>query len=210
MDEKKQKIITVTLCALAAVLIVWRMWPSGAGYSLDSEDPVQRMQALEDLRGQNTQRARSLLRSMTVDPDPRVAVMAIQSMAGNRDRENMSSLVNLSTAAQSPLVRREALAALGEYPEFDAARLVAVVTSERDPDVRAGAAQGLARRADRSTVPTMFRALSDEDAFVRGWAITGIKNVTKVGFMYDSGRPPQEQREVIEEIRKYLQRNRFM
>lgn len=211
MNESVRQRLPVILCVLAVVVVAWRfIFTGGDGASLTSTNPDKRLIALEGLWQQDSAQARAKLRQMVEDPDERVVLQSIRGMGHNRDDNNRRQLQSLAAIDRPPLYRREAIAALGNYDNVPVSDFVSVLSNEREPQVRAGAAQALARRADKATVPAMFKALSDPDPEVRIWAITGIKNVTYTGFMYEATTPPQEQQDVIRQIGNYLRKNGYM
>ena len=211
MNETLREKLPLAICVLAVLVLAGRFLFGGSSdASLTSIDPNKRLIALEGLWHSDSDKARENLRKMTADPDERVVLQSIRGMGHNRDSTNRQQLQSFTAVDRPPLFRREALAALGNYEDVPVAQFVSVLSTERDPQVRIGAAQALARRADKSSIPAMYKALTDPEPEVRIWAITGIKNVTYTGFMYEASLPPQEQREVIQQIGAYLRKNGFM
>jgi len=211
MSDEARRRLPMVLGALAAAVVIWRVFFSGGGEpGLDSLDVNKRLVAMESLFEQDSDQARTRLRAMAADPDPRVVLQSIRGMGSNRDLNNRRHLQTFAAEAKDPIYRREAIVALSEYEDVNVSEFTAVLGRDSDPQARAGAAQALARRADRSTIPAMYTALTDPDAEVRIWAITGIKNITYTGFVYDPAQPPEQQREVIGQIGAFLKRNKFM
>lgn len=211
MSESMRKKLPMALGGIAVLVIAGRLFFGGGDdASLTSSDPVKRLVAMESLLKENTDAARARLRSMTQDDDPRVIMQSLRGMGINRDEANRRQLETFAFESPRPEYRREALAALGQYQNVSVSHFTQVLAGDRDPQARAGAAQALARRADRSTIPAMYKALSDPDARVRVWAITGIKEITFITFIYEAALPPAEQREVIVQIGQWLQKNGYM
>ena len=131
-------------------------------------------------------------------------------MRKNQDDQTEQSLRKLARNSRDAHVRGEALAALGNYPNAATSEFTAVLRSDRNPQVRAGAAKALVRRKDRNAIPDLYAALRDKDEKVRAWAISAIKEITLTGFLYNPGKQPHEQIKVMQQIGNYLRRNGFM
>lgn len=212
MDENVKKIGAGVLGLIALVMVIKALFFSGGSkYDIESTDPVERMAAVEDFRRDDSVSAREvLIRVAESDKDLGVKISTIHAMRVNQDEDTERTLRRMAQSESSPRVRGEALAALGSYKKVSTNELTAVLGSgAKSPEERMGAAKGLANRADRKSIPALFAALRDPDEKVRAWAITGIKQITYVGFLYDARKPPHEQNEVIGQISAYLSRNGF-
>lgn len=212
MEDGHKKIIAGVLGIIAIALVINVLFFSNdARYDINSPDPVERLAAVEDYRNDRTGGSREvLIRVAESDNDERVKLASISAMRHNRDEDTEKALRRMAREEKSPAVRGEAWVVLAEYKNVATSELTGVLQSESNPIVRIGAAQGLANRADRKSAPNMFRALGDPDEKVRAWAITAIRQITKVGFLYDAGKTPGEQVQVIQQIGNYLRRNGFM
>ncbi len=212
MDDNVKKIIAGVLGLIAVVVLVIRISSSGGPeYDINSADPVERLAAVEDYRRDQSDASREvLIRVAESDKDIRVKISSIKAMRHNRGESTEQALRRMAREEPNARVRGEALAALSEYKNFPTTQLINALKTEPAPEVRMGAAKGLAQRADRSSAPDLFRALGDPDPQVRSWAITGIRHITKAGFLFNPEKEPNEQVDVINQIGNYLRRNGYM
>lgn len=212
MEDGVKKIIAAVLGLVALVLVVNVLFFSGGPrYDINSTDPVERLAAIEDYRvDKSNASSEVLIRVAETDNDERVKLASISAMRMNQNENTEKALRRMAREEKSPAVRGEAWAVLGYYKNVPTSELTGVLRTDSHPSVRMGAAKGLANRADRKSAPDLFRALGDPDEKVRAWAISGIRYITKVGFLYEARKTPGEQVEIIQQIGNYLRRNGFM
>ena len=96
------------------------------------------------------------------DLNERVQIMAIETSGVLADREALPGLRDALAKARTLKVQRAALSALAKMP--DAANRVSFQTylNEKDPDLRAAAAEGFARLKDPQDLEQIDKAFKDE------------------------------------------------
>jgi HEAT repeat protein len=82
--------------------------------------------------------------------------------------------------------------------------LTGLLRDAPEPEVRAGAAQGLVRLADRRALPAALAALADDDPSVRAWALEAIHAVVTTRFSFDPQKAPSLHAWERNNIEKYL------
>ena len=138
--------------------------------------------------------------------DPNERLQAIAELDGRTDDESIKTLVALA-GDPKPHVATAAVKAIGAYPKLSPAPLRKILASKKeDPQMRAGAARGLARRRDKTALKELVEALEDPDARVRLWAITAIGRTTAFRFKFDAFAPPAKQQNEIRFIKDTLRR----
>ncbi|MDP6636126.1 MAG: HEAT repeat domain-containing protein [Phycisphaerae bacterium] len=187
---------------LGAVAVVY--WPDSG--DPDSPDPDKRLQAITELSGQADAEAVKTLVRLTRDSEPRVAIAAVKAIGAAPKTSHAPLQRILARPDNSPPVRAEAVAALGKCPKKNVpvTVLTKVLKSDPDPQVRAGAARGLARRRDKVAIGELVEALEDPDARVRLWAVTAIGRTTALRFDYDAWTEPEKQQKKIRIIKETL------
>ncbi|MCD6303856.1 MAG: HEAT repeat domain-containing protein [Planctomycetes bacterium] len=169
-----------------------------------SADARDRLRAIDRLKGQSA--ARKTLELLSRDPDKWVAVKAVRALADQAGERTRRCLVRiLQDKRIDPRARGEAATMLGRDKLADD-DILARALAAPEPQVRAGAAKGLAERRDPNTIPQLVAALEDPSTEVRRWAITAIHKMIARRFPYDARKSPASQREVIERIKAYLKR----
>ncbi|MCP4377796.1 MAG: HEAT repeat domain-containing protein [bacterium] len=196
------------IVAIVVVLAVLAMvcWPGGD--DPNSPDPQERLRAINELAGSTDGESVSTLVSLSGDPKQHVAIAAVKAIGATPKTSHAPLRKILTGTSNSPPVRAEAVAALGKCPKanVEVAVLTKVLTGDPDPQVRAGAARGLARRRDKVAIRELVAALEDPDARVRLWAITAIGRTTALRFEYDAWAMPENQRKQIAVIKDTLRR----
>ncbi|MBL7221696.1 MAG: HEAT repeat domain-containing protein [Phycisphaerae bacterium] len=194
------------LVALVAVLaaIAIACWPGGG--DPNSPDPARRLQAITRLSGRTDTESVNTLIRLTGDPKPHVAIAAVKAIAAAPKSSHVPLRKILARPDTSPPVRAETAAALGNCPKADVkiTVLTEILVRDADPQVRAGAARGLARRRDKVALKELAAALEDPDARVRLWAVTAIGRTTALRFDYDARVPPEQQQDKIRIIKETL------
>jgi HEAT repeat protein len=186
---------------LVAVVIVY--WPGG---DPNSPDPEKRLEAIIQLSGSTDEESVSTLIRLARDPEPHVAIAAVKAIGAAPKSSHVALQRILARPDNSPPVRAEAVAALGKCPKtnVEVTVLTKVLATDTDPQVRAGAARGLARRRDGTAMKELVAALEDPDARVRLWAVTAISRTTALRFDYDARIPPEQQQDKIRIIKETL------
>ena len=194
--------LVVLLVVLAAIVIV--LWPRGG--NPNSPDPEERLQVITKLSGRTDAESVSTLIRLSRDPKPHVAIAAVKAIGAAPKSSHVPLQQILARPDARPPVRAEAVAALGKCPKTNVkvAVLTKILTADTDPQVRAGAARGLARRRDKTALKELVAALEDPDARVRLWAVTAIGRTTALRFDYDAWTTPEEQSDKIRIIKETL------
>ena len=196
------------LVALVVVLVVITIvcWPDGG--DPNSPDPAMRMQAITRLSGRTDTESVTTLIRLTGDPKPHVAIAAVKAIGDAPKSSHVPLQKILARPDTSPPVRAEVAAALGNCPKANVkiTVLTEILAQDADPQVRAGAARGLARRRDKAALKELVAALEDPDARVRLWAVTAIGRTTALRFVYDARVPPEQQRDKIRIIKETLRK----
>lgn len=193
-------VAAVIAALLVAVVIVY--CPGGG--DPNSSDPQKRLAAVAELRGKTDQASLEVLRRLSDDSEPRVAVAAVNAISSDSGKSSRILKEILAGSPSGP-ARGAAAAALGRCKDVDGGILADALT-DKDPIVRAGAAKGLARRREGAALPEVVAALEDPDARVRLWAITAVARTTALRFDYDAATDPRRQRDKIKFIRETLRR----
>ena len=88
--------------------------------------------------------------------------------------------------------------------ERDTAVLAKVLVEAEEPKSRGQAARGLGRGRDRSALPALLEALSDDDLTVRVYAISAINDITGMKFRYAPDSPESVREQQARNLRDYL------
>lgn len=199
-----RQIVGIVALVLVLTAIVAVCWPGGA--DPNSPDPRVRLQAIAKLSGQTDDKSVNTLVTLTRDPKPHVAIAAVKAIGAAPKSSHVPLQKILTQTSNSSPVRAEAVAALGKCPKANVKIevLTKILTSDPDPEVRAGAARGLSRRRDKVAIKELVDALEDPDARVRLWAITAIGRTTALRFDYDASLEPEKQQKQIRSIKDTL------
>lgn len=93
-----------------------------------------------------------------------------KGLRGATVKDNVRNLTN-----EDPEVRRKAVVALGERRNADVTNILcAVLETDKDPLVRAAAAEALGKIGNPSAIPTLVKALDDERYMVRWDAVKAL------------------------------------
>ena len=208
LDRSKAAwIVAAAIMVAAAAVAAWRVGVFGdSGASLARSAKVEdRRAAVEALAKSGSSSASKLLSTLAGDKDPETAMLAVRALGEQQTEQNRDALSHIITDKKlSTAARSEAASTLGKFKDADPAVLTHTLTAEENPEVRAGAAKGLARLEMPSTIPQLSAALEDPSPEVRRWAITAIHRMIVRRFPYDAAKLPETQQDVIKRIRDYL------
>jgi HEAT repeat protein len=195
----------LVLAVVLTVAFAHHQWWGGRESRLaGSDDPSDRLAAVELLRDRQAGWAMRLVRRLAADADERVAVQAIRAMGLTTDEEGCALLVGLMNGAESARIRGEAAAAAGPHASIADDKLVARLTDDPDPQVRAGAAKGLGHRKTAAAASALLAALGDGDQRVRLQAINAINRFVLWRTDYRAELPASQQRRQIQTIESLL------
>ncbi len=140
--------------------------------ALESGNPVVRRNALFILRQLDARDTYPEIRKATLDPDPSVRIMAIQTVAlfGGEDA---LQLVLKQVDVENDAIREAAIGAL-RYFGKDALPALTSLLSYGNPDVRAQAVKALGNIGTPEAGRHILKALGDESALVRYSACNAI------------------------------------
>jgi HEAT repeat protein len=200
-------IAAAAILALAGVVAAWHagIFATSAGNLAGSDKPEDRQAAIATLATAGSSAASETLSALAADKDPATATLAVRALGERQTDQNHDALKRIiSDKSLPPAVRSEAAYTMGNFTKADPAVLTKALAAEEDPEVRAGAAKGLAKLEMPSTIPQLSVALEDPSPEVRRWAITAIHRMIVRRFPYDADKPPEDQQDVIKRIRDYL------
>jgi len=206
MRRPHKVVLAICVVALAALTAGLWHWFEGGGRAAalaESDRVADRLAAADSLAGADSPGARRTLRQLSADDNPRVAVAAVRAIGAGAADGNRLALMDISAGAARPAVRAAAVAALGRYEATDTAFLVARL-SDASGEVRAAAAEGLARKRDPAALGDLIDALDDADRNVRAWAITAVSRTMKMRFAYFPDDPPARRARAVAVIRSRL------
>ena len=205
--SKTAWMVAAAILALAAIVVAWGAGACGtsAATLARSANPEDRQAAIAALAKTRSQAASQMLTTLAADKDPGTAILAVRALGQQQTPENQDILKRIVADKGLPkLIRSEAACTMGKFKDADPAVLTNTLANDADPEVRAGAAKGLARLEKPSTIPQLSAALEDPSPEVRRWAITAIHRMIVRTFPYDADKPPETQQDVIKRIRDYL------
>ena len=198
------KLVVLVVVLIAIVIVIW---PSGG--DPNSSDPEQRLKAIAKLSGNADDESIQTLVDLAADPEPNVATAAVKAIGMFPKLSPAPLRKILARPDISPAARGEAAAAIGKCPKasVEVTVLTEILASKTEaPQVRAGAARGLARRLDKMALKELVEALEDPDPRVRLWAITAIGRSTAFRFKFDAFAPPARQQNEIRVIKETLRK----
>lgn len=153
--------------------------PIQRGFSfLESSSAELRRQGVLSLERLATSdpEARAAIREMLSDPDERVRVTTLDTLADIGDRESVAEMMPL-LGDPSAAVRREVVASLTRLEARDAAIHVADLVGDENKDVREVAVDSLGKLKYREGAALLLEALGDESSDVRGEAIASLGEI---------------------------------
>ena len=196
-------VVAGALTALAGVMWYWYGYGGRAASQAASDDPTVRLGAAQTLRGRSSGLAQETLRSLSGDPEPKVAIEAVRSLSADADA-NHDVLRRILQESPDGRIRGEAAAALGNSARTEPSLLTSALADDPDPLARAGAARGLARLREPAALSALVDALEDESAAVRIRAITAIGKIIGLRFEYDAKAPAAQRAAQARTVRRLL------
>lgn len=145
---------------------------------IESDEPRLRrrgIRALEDIARHDPE-ARTAIRQLLDDPDAKVRVEAIDTLADIDDRDSIPLLRHL-LSDQDPRVRREAIDALVDLRSADDTGLIAAALSDPEAKVREDAARALGKLESPDAADQLIIALYDSDDDVRDEVIDSLRKI---------------------------------
>ena len=205
--QPRMRIYLAVVAVLLTALGVYHLCGRGGGSESLTGDPEKIVAEIDAIcrRGDRADAAR--LVPLTSHADQQVARAAMDALAVLDADAARQTLGGLLRDEKDPQKRAAAAEAYGHTPSSDPQVLAAVLTQDEAPEVRAGAARGLARLSSPQRpegLPAFVAALRDEDPKVRAWAVRGIERVSGKRFPYDPARSPESQTEQIRGIKDQL------
>lgn len=216
-----RKPLLYSLIGAAALVFLGGLWswyegPHGAAAArlACAANPQQRLHAIDELEQLHSGLARRTLLGLVSDPEPEVAAAALRAVAIQGDPSSRQAVLKLTQTAPTPALRAEAAAALGRFKTGDGAKELEVLTTlmreAEEPEVRAGAAQGLVRLSDPRSLPAALEALVDDDPRVRAWALEVVHAGVTTRFAFDPLKPPAKQKDQRAAIEAYLRERNLL
>lgn len=206
MSRRLQMLLVFAVLLLAAAGFYFG-WMGRGGSGPLPKDTDQLLGRIDEVRREGSPAESQVLVPLTQHPDAGVARAAMDALAEIDPDTARPVLERQLRQSQTAQRRAAAAAALGRVKAGNPATLVTTLTSERDSEVRAAAARGLARYSGperREALPALVAALRDPDPKVRRWAIRGIHRVSVQRFFFEPNKPPGEQEARIAFIERRL------
>jgi len=208
-QDRKLRMIVIGFVVLtaAAALLCWRFAGRGTeGFRLaESSDRLDRLKAIDLLRGRTDAPAIEALFGLCSDGDERVAVAAVWALGASPTPESRERIDQLFAEKNRPArVRGQAAEMLGKFKDTAPAVLTGALLEESQPAVRAGAARGLRHLRKVKTIGFLYRALSDPDEAVRRDAYKAMSVMMVRRFAYRPELPAARQPAAMAAIKAYL------
>jgi HEAT repeat protein len=145
-------------------------------HRLRSGDPDAQVGAALDLLQARSREGLPELIELTRSPDVAVrsTVARVLGVLGSRDRDPAGRALLALVGDADPLVRSEAIDALGVLRYRPAAEAVRGALADPEPLVRASAAETAGDLGDAAVISDLERALADDDEAVRAYAANSL------------------------------------
>ncbi len=127
-----------------------------------SKDSQLMYESLVALRKINVRSAATEITSTVRDPDRKVQVAAIETAGLLFNKDALPDLREVLKTTRDKEVRRAALTAIAMLPEAANRGVLAAYLSDRDPQLRGAAAEGLGRLNDPADLPAIQKAFDEE------------------------------------------------
>ncbi|HUU22753.1 MAG TPA: HEAT repeat domain-containing protein [Phycisphaerae bacterium] len=199
--------IVLSGCLLGALLVclvlMWTTDPDRKAARLArSDDPDDRIQAVEMLRGSGGDDARETLAALAKDKSLKVSLAAAAALGASQDESFVGPLRGLVAGAGDPKVRGRAAAGLGRYKSSTTDELVKLLRGDKDAPVRAGAAEGLSQKRDKAAIEPLLLAMADDpDLAVRKWAAEALYKTVGMRSFYNPNDSLPQRRAMVARFR---------
>ena len=127
-----------------------------------SKDSQLMYESLVALRKINVRSAATQITSTVRDPDRKVQVAAIETAGLLFNKEALPDLREVLKTTRDKEVRRAALTAIARLPEAANRGPLSAYLSDKDPQLRGAAAEGLGRLKDPADLPALEKAFGEE------------------------------------------------
>ena len=127
-----------------------------------SKDSQLMYESLVALRKINVRSAATEITSTVRDPDRKVQVTAIETAGLLVNKEALPDLREVLKTTRDKEVRRAALTAIARLPDTANRGSLGVYLSDRDPQLRGAAAEGLGRLKEAGDLPALEKAFDEE------------------------------------------------
>jgi HEAT repeat protein len=141
---------------------------------LRSANPDVQVGAIVDMMQAGDAAGLPELVALTASPDVAIRATAARALGELGDADPAGRALLSLVEDLDPLVRAEAIDALGVLRYAPAAQAVARALHDVQPLVRASAAETAGDLGDATVIPELERALSDDDEAVRGYAASSL------------------------------------
>jgi HEAT repeat protein len=153
--------------------------PIERGYAyLESRNSELRRQGIFTLEriAQHDPEARAAIRQMLADPDARVRLASLDTLADLGDKESAAQITNLLGDPEAS-VRREAITSLARLDYREGGMAIAELISDPDRETRERAADAMGKLKFKEGMNLLVGALADPSQEVRGEAIASLGEV---------------------------------
>jgi len=127
-----------------------------------SKDSQLMYESLVALRKINVRSAATEITSTVRDPDRKVQVAAIETAGLLVNKEALPDLREVLKTTRDKEVRRAALTAIARLPDAATRGSLGAYLSDRDPQLRGAAAEGLGRLKEAGDLPALEKAFDEE------------------------------------------------
>jgi hypothetical protein len=127
-----------------------------------SKDSQLMYESLVALRKINVRSAATEITSTVRDPDRKVQVAAIETAGLLVNKEALPDLREVLKTTRDKEVRRAALTAIARLPDTANRGALSAYLSDRDPQLRGAAAEGLGRLKEAGDLPALEKAFAEE------------------------------------------------
>ena len=217
LGDAKQPLIMLGGVAVVAVLIGLAIWAFGSG---DEEDLLakgnddQKLQAIESLSAEGSDRSIRSVARATTDASPRVAARALLAVSRSRLEERAQYLRDALRKDRREEVREAAVVGLANHhagqkdgagKKDDAQTLARVASNSMEaPRVRAAALGAIGQMRAYEARGAALAALEDPDPKVRGQAAAALRTMIGRDFHFRADDPPAKRKAAVAKIRAFV------
>jgi HEAT repeat protein len=174
-----------------------------AATKVASADQATRLEGIQKLPAENTEKSFSAAVQATQHEDAATAIAAVRSLGSMPQQGAVSALAKVIAEDRRPEIREQAALALsGCSLEKSAEVLREVVEKDASPQVRAAAAIGMSRVGSLRDVEFLLRSCEREkDPVVQYQTIGALEKILGIGFTFDPQLSDDRRRVTMERIR---------